>query len=170
MSVPAVRVIVAKVWRLVWKVTSLLIPARFAMVFKALLAAPSFGALGKTNWSLASFGLCGLSGILLSIDLPRIPVINYIGQHSMVFFVAHYPMLILYKLIRSANVHSIRQQWDDYTILLIIIFSLCFLLVPHVEKVPWLSGRFKRRAAIRYRQSQAIQTYDGREGSYGHKG
>lgn len=53
----AVRVIVAKVWRLVWKVTSLLIPARFAMFFKALLAAPSFGALGKTNWSLASFGL-----------------------------------------------------------------------------------------------------------------
>ena len=114
--------------------------------------------------------LCGLSGILLSIDLPRIPVINYIGQHSMVFFVAHYPMLILYKLIRSANVHSIRHQWDDYTILLIIIFSLCFLLVPHVEKVPWLSGRFKRRAAIRYQQSQAIQPYDGREGSYGHKG
>ena len=118
MSVPAVRVIVAKVWRLVWKVTSLLIPARFAMVF----------------------------------------------------FVAHYPMLILYKLIRSANVHSIRHQWDDYTILLIIIFSLCFLLVPHVEKVPWLSGRFKRRAAIRYQQSQTIQPYDEREGSYGHKG
>ena len=88
--------------------------------------------------------LCGLSGILLSVNMPRIPVINYIGEHSMVFFISHYPMLVLYKMIRSANVHSIRGKWDDYIILLIIIFSICFLLVPHVEKVPWLSGRFKK--------------------------
>lgn len=56
----AVRVIVAKVWRQVWKVTSLLIPACFAMVFKVLLAAPCFKALGKTNWPLASFGFSGI--------------------------------------------------------------------------------------------------------------
>lgn len=89
--------------------------------------------------------LCGLSGILLSVRVPNIPVINYIGKHSMVFFVAHYPLLILYKMIRSANVKSIRNNWDDYTILLLLLFGVCFLLVPYVEKVPWLSGRWKKK-------------------------
>ena len=91
-----------------------------------------------------SLALCGLSGILLKSSMPRIPVIGYIGEHSMVFFVSHDVMLILYKMIRSANVHTLRGHWDDYTILVLVIFSLCFLLVPHVEKVPWLSGRFKK--------------------------
>ena len=88
--------------------------------------------------------LCGLSGLLISIHLPRIPVLGYIGEHSMVFFVAHYPILFLYKLIRSANVKTLRGHWDDYTILTLIIFSICFLLIPYVERVPWLSGRFKK--------------------------
>ncbi len=91
-----------------------------------------------------TLALCGLSGILLNVNVPRIPVINYIGEHSMVFFVSHDVMLILYKMIRSANVHSLRGHWDDYTILILVIFSLCYLLVPYVEKVPWLSGRFRK--------------------------
>ena len=94
-----------------------------------------------------TLALCGLSGILLSLNIPRIPVVGYIGQHSMVFFVAHYPILTLYKLIRSANVHTLRGHWDDYTILILVVFSLCFLLVPHVEKVPWLSGRFYKNTS-----------------------
>ena len=92
-----------------------------------------------------TLALCGLSGVLLSIQVPRIPVLGYIGQHSMVFFVAHYPMLILYKMIRSANVRTLRGHWDDYTILVLILFGVCFLLVPYVEKVPCLSGRFQKK-------------------------
>ncbi len=88
--------------------------------------------------------LCGLSGLLLSLHTPRIPLVNYIGEHSMVFFVAHYPMLVLYKLIRTANVRSLRGHWDDYTILLLVLFGVCLLLVPYVERVPWLSGRWKK--------------------------
>lgn len=86
--------------------------------------------------------LCGISGLLIALNIPRIPVVNYIGEHSMVFFVAHYPMLVLYKLLRTANVHTLRGHWDDYIILLLILFGVCFLLVPYVEKVPWLSGRW----------------------------
>ena len=93
-----------------------------------------------------TLSLCGLSGILLNINMKRIPVINYVGQHSMVFFVAHYPMLTFYKMVRSANVHTIRGHWDDYVILVAVLFSVCFLLVPHIESVPWLSGRFKKKA------------------------
>ena len=88
--------------------------------------------------------LCGLSGLLISLRLPHIPVLNYIGQHSMVFFVVHYPLMILYKMIRSANVRTLRGHWDDYTLLILILFGVCFLLVPYVERVPWLSGRFKK--------------------------
>lgn len=86
--------------------------------------------------------LCGISGLLLSFHTRRIPLVNYIGQHSMVFFVAHYPLLLLYKMIRSANVRTLRGHWDDYTILLLVLFGVCLLLVPYVERVPWLSGRF----------------------------
>lgn len=90
--------------------------------------------------------LCGLSGLLLSIPrLPRIPVLGYIGEHSMVFFVLHEPIILLYRCIRSANVRTLRGHWDDYAILLVFVFSLCFLLVWHVERVPLLSGRFKKK-------------------------
>ena len=91
--------------------------------------------------------LCGISGLLIALRIPRIPVVNYIGEHSMVFFVAHYPMLILYKLIRTANVHTLRGHWDDYIILLFILFGVCMLLVPYVERVPWLSGKWKKQNA-----------------------
>ncbi len=89
--------------------------------------------------------LCGISGILLSLPMPRVPVINFIGQHSMVFFVAHMPMIVFYRMLRSAFVHTLRGHWDDWILLVVITFSVCFLLVPHVEKVPWLSGRFPKK-------------------------
>lgn len=93
-----------------------------------------------------TLALCGISGLLLSIRTPRVPVLNYIGEHSMVFFVAHYPILMFYKIVRSANVHTLRGHWDDYIILLFFLFGICFLLIPYVEKIPWLSGRWKKPA------------------------
>ncbi|MCF0203205.1 MAG: acyltransferase [Bacteroidaceae bacterium] len=88
---------------------------------------------------------CGLSGVLLSLRIPRIPVIGYIGEHSMVYFVSHQIIINFYKLTKSASVHTLRNHWDDYAILLVICFVICTLLVPHVEKIPWLSGRFKKK-------------------------
>lgn len=99
-----------------------------------------------TNITLS---LCGLSGLLLSVKMPRIPVVNFIGEHSMVFFVAHYPIINFYKLVRSANVKSLRGNWDDFTILTVVIFVICFLLVAYVEKVPWLSGRFRSKSEVK---------------------
>ena len=89
--------------------------------------------------------LCGISGLLLSVKMPRVPLVNYIGQHSMVFFVAHAPMLTFYKMVRSANVHTLKNHWDDYVLLIVILFGVCILLVPYVEKVAWLSGRFPKK-------------------------
>lgn len=89
--------------------------------------------------------LCGASGLLISVHVPRIPLLCYIGEHSMVFFVAHDPMLLLYRCIRSANVRTLRGHWDDWFILILVVFSLCLLLVPYVEKFPLLSGRFKKK-------------------------
>ena len=94
------------------------------------------------------FALCGISGLLLSVNVPRIPVINYIGEHSMVFFVAHYPLMMFYKMTRSAAVHSLRNHWDDWFILVVFIFIICFLLVPYVENIPWLSGRFPKKTKV----------------------
>lgn len=87
--------------------------------------------------------LIGLSGLLIRLPLPRIPVINYIGQHSMVYFVAHYPILQFYRFTHISFGHSIYGRWDDFIILIVFVFCFCTWLVPHVESVPWLSGRFK---------------------------
>lgn len=91
--------------------------------------------------------LCGISGILLLVNIPRIPVLCYIGQHSMVFFVAHWPIMMFYKMIKSGYVRTTRGHVDDYVLMILLIFSICFWIVPYVEKVPWLSGRFNTKKA-----------------------
>jgi len=92
--------------------------------------------------------LCGLSGILLSVKrLPRIPVVNFIGEHSMVFFVGHYPLIFLYRFISALCHHNIRHHWDDFYWMMLIIFTLCFLAVPLVERIPWMSGRWPKPAS-----------------------
>lgn len=93
--------------------------------------------------------LTGLSGLLLKLPMRRVPVINYIGQHSMVYFVTHYPILQFYRFIHIVNGHSIWGHWDDFVVLIIFVFCICTWLVPYVEKVPWLSGRFKKKPALK---------------------
>lgn len=97
--------------------------------------------------------ICGLSGLLLSVHIPRIPIINYIGEHSMVYFVSHYPLLMFYKMLRSSYVRTTNGHWDDWIILVILIFVFCSWLVPYVESTPWLSGRFKSK-----KKTQTITT------------
>lgn len=92
--------------------------------------------------------LCGLSGILITLGVPRVPVLNYVGSHSMVFFVVHYPILTFYKMIKSLNVRTINNHWDDWVILIVFVFAICTLLVPHIEKVPWMSGRFPKKERV----------------------
>ena len=89
--------------------------------------------------------LLGLSGFLLKLPLPRVPVINYIGQHSMVYFVAHYPILQFYRFVHICFGHSIYGHYDDFIVLECFVFAICTWLVPYVERVPWLSGRFPKK-------------------------
>lgn len=89
--------------------------------------------------------LCGTSGILLSLPQCRIPIFNYIGEHSMVFFVCHYPVLIAYKIVRRIFDYSVVLRWDDFIILSALVLVTCLWLVPKVEAVPWLSGRWPKR-------------------------
>ncbi len=93
--------------------------------------------------------LCGLSGLLIAVRVPRVPLICYIGEHSMVYFISHYPMLYFYKFVHLAFQRSIYGRYDDAIILLPVILCLCSWLVPYVEAVPWLSGRWKRRETSR---------------------
>ena len=89
------------------------------------------------------FVLCGLSGFLLSVSFPRLPLVNFVGEHSMVYFISHYPMLYFYKFMHLSFGRSIYGRYDDVLILLPVIFGLCSWLVPFVERIPWLSGRYK---------------------------
>ena len=97
----------------------------------------------------ATLVLCGLSGVLLTARVPRIPWLCFIGAHSMVFFISHYPMLYFYKFTHLSFGRSIYGRVDDALILLPVVFCICSWLVPYVERVPWLSGRWpgSRRAS-----------------------
>ena len=48
-------------------------------------------------------------------------------------------------MLRSSFVRSLRGHWDDMIILTLLSFVFCFWIVPFVERVPWLSGRFKSK-------------------------
>lgn len=90
------------------------------------------------------FAVCGLSGVLLSLPMRRVPLLGFIGEHSMVFFVMHYPIIYLYRFGLAVMHVSIQGQWLHVGILLSIVFVVCFALVQSIEKVPLLSGRWKK--------------------------
>ncbi len=91
--------------------------------------------------------VCGLSGVCQAVRLPRVPVVAFIGEHSMVYFLLHYPILYYYKFMHLAWKRSIynASRWDDFLILLPLIFAVCTWLVPYVERCSWLSGRWRKR-------------------------
>ncbi len=86
--------------------------------------------------------LLSISGILLSLPTPRVPLVSYIGEHSMVFFVMHYPIVLSYAYISILLGHNIRGSLPDLMVIVALAFVLCFLAVPMVERVPWLSGKW----------------------------
>ena len=88
--------------------------------------------------------VCGLSGLFLSIRLPRVPLIGYVGEHSMVYFVLHFPVLYTYRNIALLNHVSLRGSWADAVLMLVIVFAFCTLVVRRFERVPLLSGRWPK--------------------------
>ena len=110
-------------------------------------------AMAIVNSTLA---LCGLSGILLSTHVARVPWICYIGEHSMVYFLLHYPMLYVYKFTHLSFGRSIYGHADDTILLIPIIFSICSWLVPYVESLPWLSGRWGTANPARLARNQVV--------------
>ena len=100
--------------------------------------------------------LLGISGVLLSLPIHRVPLVNYVGEHSMVYFVMHYPIVLSYTYASILLGHSIRGSIPDLIIILLLAFGLCTLAVPFVERVSWLSGRSLPRAVQR---SEAVYFY-----------
>ena len=98
-----------------------------------------FGALFNTV-----IIVCGLSGLFISLNLPRIPLINYIGEHSMVYFVLHFPILFFYKNVNLLFGYSVMGHANDAILSLVLVFCVCSWIVPYFERVPWLSGRWKK--------------------------
>lgn len=91
--------------------------------------------------------VCGLSGLLISLQMPRIPFVNFIGEHSMVYFVLHFPILFFVKNLNLYYGHSMVGRINDVILSMILVFGICSWLVPYFERVPWLSGRWKKKQA-----------------------
>lgn len=106
----------------------------------------SLNKFASNPWGAGINTICalvGISGILLSIPMRRIPVLGYIGQHSMVYFVAHYPLIFIYTLTHAVFRHSVYHHWEDVILMLLFVLITCSWLVPNVEQVPWLSGNYR---------------------------
>ncbi len=119
-------------------VGNVLLPGQYAM------SSNTFEGNAPMAVANATLALCGLSGILLSTHVHRVPWLCYVGEHSMVYFLLHYPMLYFYKFTRLCFGHSIYGHADDAIVLTPAIFGLCSWLVPYVERLPWLSGRWDK--------------------------
>lgn len=103
----------------------------------------SLNKFASNPWGAGINTICaliGISGLLLSIHMRRIPVLCHIGQHSMVYFVAHYPLIFIYTLTHSVFRHSVHHHWDEVIIMLLFVFITCTWLAPYIERVSWLSG------------------------------
>ncbi|MCH5168287.1 MAG: acyltransferase [Prevotellaceae bacterium] len=124
-------------------VLNLTLPGTYTMSQNLFTGSPVMAVVNAT------LALCGLAGILLTMHVRRIPLLCFIGEHSMVFFISHYPMLYFYKFVHLSYGRGIYHRTDDVLILLPVVFCLCAWLVPYVERVPWLSGRWhdSRRAS-----------------------
>ena len=108
----------------------------------------SLNAFVQNPWGAGintTCALCGISGLLLALPMKRVPFVNYIGEHSMVFFVAHYPLIYFYKFTHQAFDRAVWKHWDEFITMSVFVMVICFLLVPYVEKVPWMSGRFRKK-------------------------
>lgn len=107
--------------------------------------------MSLNRWNYNPFGamldiplaLTGISGVLLCLPQWRIPFITFVGEHSMVYFVMHYPLIYLYKFTLGVNHIHIAHSWWHCTIMMALILTLCTLCVRYVESIPWLSGRIK---------------------------
>lgn len=86
--------------------------------------------------------LLGISGVLLTLPTPRIPFVSFVGEHSMVYFVMHYPIILSYAYASILLGHNIHKSIPDLCIILLLTFTACSLSVRFVERQPWLSGRF----------------------------
>ena len=109
---------------------------------KYVMSYNEFSGCSLTAVVDATCALCGLSGLLLTAPTIRIPLLCFIGEHSMVYFISHYPMLYIYKFIHLSFGRSIYNRWDDVLILIPVIFCICSWFVPYIERIPWLSGRW----------------------------
>lgn len=89
--------------------------------------------------------VCGLSGLFISVQIPRVPLVNFIGEHSMVYFVLHFPVLFLARHLNLYYRHSMIGHANDAILTIILVFAVCSWLVPYFEKVPWLSGRWGQK-------------------------
>ena len=116
-----------------------LVPGKYVMSYNEFSGNPLTAVIN------AVFALCGLSGLLLTARPFRIPGLCFIGQHSMVYFISHYPILYFYRFIHLSYGRSIYNRWDDVWILIPAVFIICSWLVPYIERIPWLSGRWEKK-------------------------
>lgn len=122
----------------------------------------------KTNTFIGPFwrvmintmlALTGLSGVLLTTHVRRIPGICYIGEHSMVYYIGHYPLIMCYVYLSILLSHNIKKSVPDMIVMTVLVFAICTLLVPFIERVFWLSGKTLTQQPARREGKKRVYFY-----------
>ena len=59
----------------------------------------------------------------------------------MVYYIGHYPLIMFYVYISILLGHNIKKSVPDMMIMTTMVFIICTILVPLIERVFWLSGK-----------------------------
>lgn len=132
--------------------TNLSLPGQYTMSSNTFTGSLCGTLLGST------MALCGLSGVVLHLQTARIPLLDFIGEHSMVYFISHYPILYFYKFTHLCFGRSIYGRYEEAVILIPTLLVACTWLVPYVEKIPWLSGRWNSKETTSCLKTPIIST------------
>ncbi|MCR4920497.1 MAG: acyltransferase [Bacteroidaceae bacterium] len=96
-------------------------------------------AMGDNLWSgnpltailNASMTICGLMGILSKTITQRVPVLGYIGEHSLAFLVLPYPMIHYYNFVHLTGKRTMINHWNDFIVVTVVVVCLCAWLAKY---------------------------------------
>ena len=84
----------------------------------------------------ASLALCGLTGMLHSVITRPIPMLGFVGRHSMTFLVLPYPMITYYNFVHLIGKRTMTGHWNDFIAASLLTICLCSWLAKTTSAKP----------------------------------
>ena len=81
----------------------------------------------------ASLALCGLTGVLEALITRRVPLLGFVGRHSLTFLVLPNLMIMYYNFVHIIGKRTMAGHWSDFIAATVICACLCAWLANYLE-------------------------------------